>query len=71
MTKQDIIDTMASKNKALTVVDYDFEQTDTDDLGLPIFKINYVSNPKNFKLIKIIETPRVAVLEDLDYVEPQ
>ena len=51
------------------LVDINYEQTGEDELVIPIFKIVYKNPPQNFRLVKMIEPLKVAILETLDYVE--
>jgi len=67
ITKQNIIDSLATKPQ-LKVCDYAYTQTGVNDLGLPVYKIDYVSPPTNYKLVATDENLKIAILEDLDYV---
>jgi hypothetical protein len=55
----------------LKVYDTQHRNTGTVDKdGLPIFEIVYEKPPESFKLIRVVEHLKCAVLEDLNYVEP-
>ena len=47
----------------------EFERVDNglNENGFMTYKIIYISNPTNFKLIHIDDESKLAVLEDLDY----
>ena len=67
ITKQDIIDSLASKPE-LKVCDYVYTQIGTNDLGLPAYRIDYIDPPANLKYVDKDENLKIAILEDLDYV---
>ncbi len=68
MTTQEIKDSLAVSNPELVVCDFLYTHTSTDDLGLPIYKADFITPPTNYKFIRMIEDLKIAVLEDLDYV---
>ena len=70
MTKDEIRELIAKSNPNYKACDYELEQIGTDELGLPVFKTVYLNPPTNFKHVRTLEKPKVAILEDLDYVEP-
>jgi len=59
----------AIKKPNQVVSEYQYIENGTDDNGFMTYKIVYVENPQNFKLIHIDADSKLAVLEDLDYVE--
>jgi len=65
-TKQIIIGNLASKPQ-LKVCDYTYVRSGISDLGLPTYTMEFVSPPKNYRLVEIDENLRIAILEDLDY----
>ena len=69
VTKQDIIDSLASKPQ-LKVCDYVYTQIGTNDLGLPVYQIDYINPPANLELVDTDENLKIAILKDLDYVAP-
>jgi len=38
-----------------------------DELGLPLYEIEYIDPPINYQLVRVIEPLGVAILEDKDY----
>ena len=52
------------------VSDFQYIENGTDQNGFMTYKIVYIENPKNFKLIHLDNDSKLAVLEDLDYVPP-
>jgi len=70
MTKQQIITSLAVSKPNLKVCDFTYTQNGTDELGLPTYQIDYVTPPVNYKLIRTIDSLKVAILEDLNYVAP-
>ena len=70
MTKQQIKDSLLKTKPELKVCDFNYTQTGTDEIGLPTYKIDYADAPTNYKLVRIIEDLKIAILEDLDYVPP-
>ena len=52
------------------VSDFQYIANGTDENGFTTYKIVYISNPTNFKLIYLDNDSKLAVLEDLDYVAP-
>lgn len=50
---------------------FEYAQSGTDENGFTTYKIVYIENPANYKLTYLDVDSKLAVLEDLDYVEPQ
>jgi hypothetical protein len=70
MTKEQLIVSIKDKPN-LGVYDTQHRNDGTVDIdGLPIFEIVYEKPPENFRLVRVVEHLKCAVLEDLDYVEP-
>lgn len=66
MTKTEIQNILKSNQKA---VDFTYNQTGIDELNLPVYEIQYLNNPlTNYKLVRLIEADKIAVLEDLSPV---
>lgn len=47
------------------IIDFEYKQTATDDEGFPIFAIEFLNPPKSYKLVKLFEPLKFAILEDL------
>ena len=70
MTKQQIKDSLAKTKPELKVCDFIYTQIGTDEIGLPVYRVDYSNTPTNYKLVRVIEDLKIAILEDLDYVPP-
>lgn len=47
------------------IIDFEYKQTGTDDEGFPIFAIDFINPPQSYKLVKLFEPLKFAILEDL------
>lgn len=62
------LEAIAKPNEVVS--DFEYIQNGTDERGLPTYKLVYISNPPNFKLVYLDVDSKLAILEDLDYVPP-
>ena len=63
MTKTEFQALLKANQKA---VDFTYNQIGVDDMQLPTYEIQYLNNPlTNYKLVRLIEADKIAVLEDL------
>ena len=70
MTKSQIIDNIRKRLKPnQKIVSIEYKQNGEDELGIPSYEIAYKNPPKNFRLERMIEPLKIAILEDLDYKE--
>jgi len=53
------------------ITDYVYIDNGKDSNGFTTYKIVYIEPPENYKLIHLDKDSKLAVLEDLDYVEPE
>ena len=67
MTRTEL-EAIAKPNEVVS--DFQYIENGTDENGYKTYKIVYISNPANFKLVHIDPDSKLAVLEDLDYVPP-
>jgi len=65
ITKEDLENLKKEDEK---VIDIQYVESGTDESGYPVYKIDYINPPTNFKLVKMFEALKVAILQDLDYV---
>lgn len=67
--QRETIEKILKKNQVAVNIAY--KEIGVDELGLPNFEITYENPPKNYRLVRMIEAYRGAILEDLDYVATQ
>jgi len=62
MTKIEYQNLCKTNEKA---TDFTYNQIGTDEQGYPTYKIQYLNPPSNYKLIRLFEADKIAILEDL------
>lgn len=62
MTKQQL-KKLLTKNQQL--IDIEYKQTGEDTEGFPIYAIDFINPPKSYKLVRLFEPLKCAILEDL------
>ena len=67
MTNEQRIEIEALLTASQVAVDTQTVKTGTDEQGYPVFETRYINPPTNYKLVRLIEPYKGAVLEDLDY----
>lgn len=60
--RQNLINLLKEKQ---FLVDIQTIESGVDNLGFPTFETKYINPPKNYKLVRLIEPYKVAILEDL------
>jgi hypothetical protein len=62
MTKTEYQSICKTNQKA---VDFTYNQIETDADGFPSYEIQYLNAPTNYKLVRLFDADKIAILEDL------
>lgn len=67
MTKEERAKIEKNLKPNQVAVDIQHHEIGVDEFGFPEYEIIYEKSPKNYKLIRVFEGIKGAILEDLDY----